>query len=110
ASDWRSAPVPEYEPTPAFPNQTRAPAPRTASAFKTEVLTTGLVQPWSLAFLPDGRMLVTERPGRMRIVSRDGTKSAPIDGLPTFKLIAAEGLHDVLLDPNFARNRTLYFS
>ncbi len=74
------------------------------------MLTNGLVQPWSLAFLPDGRILVTERPGRLRIVSRDGVQSPPIEGLPAIKTIAAEGLHDVVLDPEFARNRTLYFS
>lgn len=110
AARGSTQPIVDYQPTPAFQNQTRAPAPRIASSYKTEVLTTGLVQPWSLAFLPDGRMLVTERPGRMRIIAPDGTKSAPIDGLPAFKTIAAEGLHDVLLDPDFARNRTLYFS
>ncbi|MEJ1966639.1 MAG: PQQ-dependent sugar dehydrogenase [Gammaproteobacteria bacterium] len=110
ASSWRNAAAGEYTPTPAFPNQTRAPPPATPSRFQVRVLTAGLVQPWSLAFLPDGRMLVTERPGRLRIISPDGVQSPPIDGLPPIKTIAAEGLHDVLLDPDFARNRTLYFT
>jgi glucose/arabinose dehydrogenase len=110
ASAWRDAPIQDYNPTPAFKNQTRAPAPAMPSKFQVQVLTTGLVQPWSLAFLPDGRMLVTERPGRLRIISRDGVQSPPIEGLPPIKTIAAEGLHDVVLDPQFARNRTLYFT
>jgi len=105
-----STPGDDYTPTPAFANQTRAPAPRTPSSFQAQVLADGLVQPWSLAFLPDGRMLVTERPGRLRIISPDGTKSPPIEGLPPIKTIAAEGLHDVLPDRDFARNRTIYFS
>jgi len=105
-----NAPAADYSPTPAFPNQTRAPAPATPSKFEVQILASGLVQPWSLAFLPDGRMLVTERPGRLRIVSPDGVQSEPIEGLPPIKTIAAEGLHDVVLDPQFARNRTLYFT
>jgi len=99
-----------YRPTPAFPNQTRAPAPTKPSQFKVEVLAAGLVHPWSLAFLPDGRMLVTERPGRMRIVSQDGKLSPPIQGLPPIKVVAGEGLHDVLLDRQFATNRFVYFT
>lgn len=110
SASWRNAAGDDFTPTPAFLNQTRAPAPATPSKFEVQVLTSGLVQPWSLAFLPDGRMLVTERPGRLRIVSRDGAQSAPIEGLPPIKPIAAEGLHDVVLDPGFARNRILYFS
>ena len=110
SASWRNAAGDDYTPTPAFPNQTHAPAPAKPSKFQVQVLTTGLVQPWSLAFLPDGRMLVTERPGRLRIVSRDGVQSPPIEGLPPIKTIAAEGLHDVVLDPQFARNRTLYFT
>jgi glucose/arabinose dehydrogenase/polyisoprenoid-binding protein YceI len=109
-ASWRNAAANDYTPTPAFPNQTRAPAPAVPSKFQVQVLTSGLVQPWSLAFLPDGRMLVTERPGRLRIITRDGVQSPPIEGLPTIKTIAAEGLHDVVLDPGFARNRTLYFT
>jgi aldose sugar dehydrogenase len=99
-----------YRPLPAFPEQTRAPAPAIPSQFKVEVLATGLTHPWSLAFLPDGRLLVTERPGRMRIISRDGRVSLPIEGLPPIKVVAGEGLHDVLLDRQFAQNRIVYFT
>jgi aldose sugar dehydrogenase len=100
----------DYQPTPAFPNQTRAPAPERASSFDVEVITAGLAQPWSLVFLPDGNMLVTERAGRMRTISRDGKVSEPVSNVPVVKAIAAEGLHDLVLHPEFARNRLLYFT
>ncbi|HYE00099.1 MAG TPA: PQQ-dependent sugar dehydrogenase [Alphaproteobacteria bacterium] len=70
----------------------------------------GLVNPWGLAFLPDGRMLVTERPGRMRIVEADGRLSPPLAGVPAVQARGQGGLLDVVLDPGFAQNRTLYFS
>ena len=70
----------------------------------------GLAHPWGLAFLPDGRMLVTERPGRMRIVSARGEVSAPLTGLPAVDARAQGGLLDVALDPKFADNRLVYWS
>ncbi len=70
----------------------------------------GLEHPWGLAFLPDGRMLVTERPGRLRIVSRDGRISPPIAGVPAVYARGQGGLLDVALHPDFARNRLVYFS
>ncbi len=70
----------------------------------------GLVDPWSLAFLPDGRMLVSEKPGRLRYVSPDGRLSAPIEGLPKIAHVGQGGLLDVAVDPDFANNRTIYFS
>ncbi len=98
------------EPRPAFPGQTDAPAPaKPAPAFKAETVVSGLTGAWSLAFLPDGRFLLTAG-GQMRIARADGTVSAPLQGLPLIKQIGAEGLHDVVLDPDFARNRTLYFA
>src|SRR5690348_1636914 len=68
-----------------------------------------LSHPWSLAFLPDGRMLVTERPGRMRIVGKDG-KSDEVANVPKVFARGQGGLLDVILDRDFARNRTVYFS
>jgi glucose/arabinose dehydrogenase len=68
----------------------------------------GLDHPWSLAFLPDGRMLVTERPGRMRIVA-DGKLSPPLGGVPKVFARGQGGLLDVVLDRNYARNGTIYF-
>ena len=76
-----------------------------------ETVAGGLAHPWGLAFLPDGRMLVTERPGRLRAVTPEGRVSAPLQGLDV--AIAARGqggLLDVALDPRFAENRTLYLS
>lgn len=70
----------------------------------------GLVIPWSLAFLPDGRMLVTERPGRMRIVLPDGKLSGPLAGLPKVHAEGQGGLLDVALGPGFAKDGLLYFS
>ncbi len=70
----------------------------------------GLQTPWGLAFLPDGRMLVTERPGRMRIVSADGLVSAPVEGLPNVHASGQGGLLDVVVSPDFEADRRVYFS
>jgi glucose/arabinose dehydrogenase len=80
-----------------------------AGNIKVETVAGGLVHPWALAFLPDGRMLVTERPGRMRIVTPDGKLSAPLGGLPKVFAVGQGGLHDVVLDRGFADNKTIYF-
>jgi len=81
-------------------------------AVRVTVLTGGLEHPWSLAFLPDGRMLVTERPGRLRYVEADGTLDpTPIGGLPAAVAESGQGgLHDVVLHPDFARNRLVYIA
>jgi aldose sugar dehydrogenase len=70
----------------------------------------GLEHPWGLAFLPDGRMLVTERPGRLRVVGTDGALSAPIAGVPEVYASGQGGLLDVALDPAFAENQLVYLS
>ncbi|MBX3703192.1 MAG: PQQ-dependent sugar dehydrogenase [Steroidobacteraceae bacterium] len=70
----------------------------------------GLEHPWGLAFLPDGRMLVTERPGRLRILGSDGSLSAPVAGLPAVHAIGQGGLLDVAADPDFSANRFIYLS
>ena len=70
----------------------------------------GLVNPWAVAFLPDGRFLVTERPGRMRIVAADGKLGPPLPGLPTVAAEGHGGLLDVVTDPKFANNRLVYWS
>lgn len=70
----------------------------------------GLDAPWGLAFLPDGRMLVTELPGNLVIVAPDGTVSAPLEGTPTVFAQGQGGLMDVALHPAFAKNRMLYLS
>lgn len=89
--------------------QTDAPqAPRSEVAVAT--VAQGLVNPWALAFLPDGRILVTERPGRMRIVSTDGQVSQPVEGVPQVFAEGQGGLLDVTLAPDFGSSRTIYFS
>jgi len=100
-----------FKPKPAFAGQTEAPPPaKPSAAFSVQTITARLSGPWSLAFLPDGNFLVTESNGAMRTIRPDGVVSAPISGLPPIKVVAAQGLHDVLLDPDFARNRLLYFT
>ncbi len=80
-----------------------------AGPLAVETVAKGLIHPWALAFLPDGRMLVTERPGRLRIVSANGEVSPPLPGLPKVHAVSQGGLLDVILDRDFARNRTIYF-
>ncbi|NDH55018.1 MAG: PQQ-dependent sugar dehydrogenase, partial [Betaproteobacteria bacterium] len=70
----------------------------------------GLENPWALAFLPDGRMLVTERPGRMRVIARDGILGAPLGNLPAVFAQGQGGLLDVVLDRDFATSRVIYFT
>ena len=81
-----------------------------AGPLKVETVARGLVHPWALAFLPDGRMLVTERPGRMRIVTRGGKLSPPLAGVPKVFASGQGGLLDVVLDRDFGQNQTVYFS
>lgn len=76
---------------------------------KVETIATGLEHPWAVAVLPDGAYLVTERPGRMRVV-RDGKVSVPLSGVPEVYAHGQGGLLDVALDPKFPSNRTLYFT
>ena len=98
------------EPQPAFAGQTKAPPPQRESRYKVEVVTDQLRGPWALAFLPDGNFLVTERRGVLRTVTPKGEISEPIAGVPPVKVVAAQSFHDVVLDPNFATNRYVYFT
>jgi glucose/arabinose dehydrogenase len=96
---------------PAFAGQTDAPKPpKPSAAPKVESITNRLTSPWAVALLPDGNFLVTESIGIMRVVRPDGVVSAPLAGVPGVKVVAAQGLHDLLLDPDFARNRVIYFT
>jgi len=83
--------------------------PSSGGPLVVETVATGLVNPWALAFLSGGRLLVTERPGRMRIVAPNGKLSPPILGLPKIYAYDQVGLADVVLDRAFATNRTIYF-
>ncbi len=94
-----------------------AAAPAAAETYKSRDYTLrlvtvaeGLDHPWSLAWLPDGRMLVTEKSGRLRTVTPDGQISKPIKGVPDVVDSGQGGLLDVIPDPGFATNRTIYFS
>jgi aldose sugar dehydrogenase len=84
--------------------------PSSAGKLAVQTVATGLVHPWSLAFLPDGRMLVTERPGRMRLVTQNGQISPPLANVPKVFAVSQGGLLDVILDREFTQNRTIYFS
>lgn len=80
-------------------------------AFRIVTLVQGLQHPWSLAFLPDGRMLVTERPGRLRVVSRDfKLDPKPVEGMPRVAAAGQGGLFDVVLHPNYAENGWIYLA
>jgi glucose/arabinose dehydrogenase len=95
---------------PAFPGQTRAPALTTDTRFQVVTVARGLVHPWGLAFLPDGRMLVTERPGRMRIVTQEGALSPPLAGVPKVATGAQLGLFGLALDPHFSTDHRVYIA
>jgi glucose/arabinose dehydrogenase len=98
------------EQKPAFAGQTRAPYQTANVAFDTQVVAKGLEHPWAVAFLPDGAFLVTERPGRLRLVEASGEMSGPIAGVPAVDARDQGGLLDVVLDPAFDKNRTIYFT
>jgi glucose/arabinose dehydrogenase len=96
--------------TPAFAGQTRAPERRTNVAFDVVTVSEGLDHPWSLVFLPSGRMLVTERKGRLRVVGPDGALSPPVTGLPPIDARGQGGLLDVALDPRYKADHLIYWS
>jgi glucose/arabinose dehydrogenase len=85
--------------------------PTASGEIVVETKAAGLEEPWSVAFLPGGRMLVSERPGRLRRVSPEGVLSPPVEGVPTVHAIAGRspGLLDVALDRGYAHNQTIYF-
>jgi glucose/arabinose dehydrogenase len=83
--------------------------PSSAGTLAVDTVAGGLMYPWSLAFLPDGRMLVTERPGRMRIVTRSGALSPPIAGVPGVYAQSQAGLMDVILARDFDKSRAIFF-
>ena len=89
----------------------KSPTPRAMDApVRVDTVATGLEHAWGIAFLPDGRVLVTERPGRLRIVDRNGALSEPLTGVPAVAARGQGGLLDVAIDPRFAENRLVYLS
>ena len=95
---------------PAAAQITDAPPPQAKSRYKVETVAKGLAHPWGLQFLRDGRMLVTERPGRLRIVGTSGALSPPIAGVPEVVAKGQGGLLDVALDPKFDTNGLVYLT
>jgi aldose sugar dehydrogenase len=94
----------------AAAQMTKAPQQKSQRPITAETIARGLAHPWGLAFLPDGRLLVTERPGRLRVVSRQGQASPPVAGVPEVYASGQGGLLDVALAPDFASSHWLYLS
>ncbi|MFT4045974.1 MAG: PQQ-dependent sugar dehydrogenase [Solimonas sp.] len=95
---------------PAFPGQTRAPGIDSRIELDVQTVAQGLDKPWAFEFLPDGSILLTEKPGKLRILGKDGRLSAPVEGLPPVLEIGQGGLLDVALDPDFGKNHVIYWS
>jgi aldose sugar dehydrogenase len=95
---------------PAFPGQTRAAAIRTKTPIDATVVAHGLNHPWALAFLPNGHMLITEKPGNMRVLTTTGEVGGPIANVPAVLYKSDGGLLDLVIDPHFASNRQVYFA
>ena len=96
--------------SPAKAEITKAPTVKSKSAPAATTFAKGLVNPWGMAFLPDGRLLVTERPGRMRLIGKDGQLSPPLGNVPPVYASGQGGLLDVVLAPDFTASRLIYFS
>ncbi|WP_425051787.1 PQQ-dependent sugar dehydrogenase [Psychromarinibacter sp. S121] len=110
AQDFNAAPANAPGQEPAFENQTRAPVIDDGVTLEREVIAGGLQNPWGMDQLPDGSWIVTERPGRMRIVTAGGDISAPIDGLPEVDGRGQGGLLDVTVADDFAETRRVWWS
>ena len=103
-----AAPNAPYKPL--LPNQTRAPQPAQKAEVETAVVAKGLDSPWAMEFLPDQRILVTEKGGKLRIVGKDGKPGEPIAGVPKVDARGQGGLLDVALSPSFASDKLIYLS
>ena len=108
APETRPANNPDQQP--AFPGQTRAPGVKTDVALSHSVVASGLTHPWGLALMPDGRWLVTEKPGRLRIITAQGQVGEPVQGLPRVDARGQGGLLDVITSPGFGQDRLIYWS
>jgi glucose/arabinose dehydrogenase len=94
---------------PAFTGQTRINGVRTSAAYQSTVLTSSLTAPWGITSLPDGRLLITEKAGRMRIVTTTGSVGNAITGIPAVNAAGQGGLLGVTVDPQFTSNRMVYW-
>lgn len=99
-----------YTPVPRWASQTRAPMAREQERYEVETVVSGIAQGFAFQFLSDGNILLTEKPGRMRIAYRNGQLGEPLMGLPAMWTRGPQGMLDVRLDEDFATNRTIYFS
>ncbi|RZL99522.1 MAG: PQQ-dependent sugar dehydrogenase, partial [Pedobacter sp.] len=95
---------------PAFTGQTRIGRVTTTTATSRTIVTSSLTAPWGIVVLPDGRFLVNEKAGRMRIVTATGNVGSPINGIPTVNSSGQGGLLGLCLDPDFSTNRMVYWS
>jgi glucose/arabinose dehydrogenase len=112
-SDSTYPPVEKRQPNadyePAFTGQTRIAGVKTSTEYETAVLTNALRKPWGIAVLPDGRLLITEKEGTMRIVTTSGNVSDAITGMPEVNSRGQGGLLGLTLDPAFTTNRMVYW-
>jgi glucose/arabinose dehydrogenase len=99
--------APDYKP--AFAGQTRAPEMKSNVAYQVTTVADGLDKPWGLAFLPNGSLLITEKPGRLRVLE-NGKLSEPVAGVPAVDNARQGGLLGLAVDPNYARNGFIYMS
>lgn len=99
---------PEYKP--AFAGQTRIKAVKTSTPYKVEILNKDLGKPWGIVNLPDGKFLITDKRGYMKVVSADGKEISKIEGFPKVDSKGQGGMLDVALDPDFKTNNIIYFS
>ncbi|MEJ7692970.1 PQQ-dependent sugar dehydrogenase, partial [Daejeonella sp.] len=102
--------APNSTKTPAFSGQTRIASVKTTTAFESKVLTSGLKSPWGIASLPDGRLLITEKGGTMKIVTKEGAVGLPLTGIPAVNAKGQGGLLGITIDPSFAQNRMVYWA
>ena len=114
SQDSSKDPVEKLAPNSAYPSafagQTRIAGVKTKAAIESKVLVNGLKRPWGMTVLPDGRLLITEKAGVMKIVTTSGTVSEPITGLPEVNSAGQGGLLGLTIDPDFTKNRMVYWS
>ncbi len=110
AQDFNAAAPNAPDQRPAFEGQTRAPTVQDALELEMQILAEGLVHPWGMDQLPDGSWLVTERPGRLRLIGVDGSISEPVAGLPPVDARGQGGLLDVVIGDDFAQTRRVWWS
>ncbi len=113
AADKILPPVESQKPNtnykPAFAGQTRIAGVKTSSPYQARAIANGLEKPWGITQLPDGRLLITQKEGSMRIATTEGELSAPITGIPKVDSRGQGGLQGLTIDPDFTNNRTVYF-